>query len=362
MNKLLNTSVEPIISYAQNKEDIILASFFKDVKNGFYVDIGAAHPDYLSVTKYFYIKGWSGINVEPNQRLYDLILKSRPRDSNYKFAVSDSKKKTAVFREYLGDGLSTLSSEVKKDYSEDGESSVGYYNDYEVPVVTLESLLKKDNPKTIHFMKVDVEGFEYEVLKSNDWSKFRPRIMCIETNHSDNKWAKMIEKQHYTRIYHDGLNDYYADDQYYDLLPKIDYNFIFNPRVISPSWAQMIERQQRTLRDKASELKQLYRIIESSPTLEGENIKFVGVVRIIFKKIDAVIVGKLIPKRETNMSDITKGVVFSETSSYDKEIWSTIVRNHESFSHNFLRRALFKLYKGFRKAMKIATHTVRNKK
>jgi peptide methionine sulfoxide reductase MsrB len=62
-----------IISYAQNREDVIIDAFFPDLKKGFYVDIGAADPNYDSVTKFFYEKGWSGINIEPNPQLFKLL-------------------------------------------------------------------------------------------------------------------------------------------------------------------------------------------------------------------------------------------------------------------------------------------------
>jgi hypothetical protein len=64
---LYDTYVKSIFtnSYAQFREDTILDRFFKK-STGFYIDIGANHPDRFSNTKKFYKKGWSGINIEPN--------------------------------------------------------------------------------------------------------------------------------------------------------------------------------------------------------------------------------------------------------------------------------------------------------
>jgi len=62
-----------LISYAQNFEDVMLARVFHGRKNGFYVDVGAADPINLSVTKWFYDLGWSGINVEPNRKLFERL-------------------------------------------------------------------------------------------------------------------------------------------------------------------------------------------------------------------------------------------------------------------------------------------------
>ncbi len=68
------------ISYAQNREDIIIDAFFKGKSSGFYVDVGANHPVVDSVTKLFYQKGWNGINIEPNPRMASLLIADRPRD------------------------------------------------------------------------------------------------------------------------------------------------------------------------------------------------------------------------------------------------------------------------------------------
>ena len=66
-----------MISFAQNFEDVILARVFQGRSAGFYVDIGAGDPVTLSVTKWFYDQGWSGINVEPNKTLFDRLSKAR---------------------------------------------------------------------------------------------------------------------------------------------------------------------------------------------------------------------------------------------------------------------------------------------
>src|SRR3954464_403823 len=94
------------ISYAQNKEDVILQALLKGAKKGFYVDVGANHPVHESVTKLFYEKGWSGVNIEPANELHLLLSADRPRDINLKVGVSN-REDELVFREYKrGDGLS----------------------------------------------------------------------------------------------------------------------------------------------------------------------------------------------------------------------------------------------------------------
>lgn len=201
-----------IISYAQNREDIILSAFFSDVEEGFYVDIGAFDPIEDSVTKYFYDRGWSGINVEPNKKLFTRLQKERPRDINLNLGISN-RKGTLEYREYIdGKGLSTFSDDVKKSYETNKTGQpVKNYKDITIEVTTLKNIFKEHNVKKIHFLKVDVEGYEYEVLESNDWSKYRPEVICIESNHIFKDWPAFLKENDYKKVFNDGLNDYYVD-------------------------------------------------------------------------------------------------------------------------------------------------------
>ena len=75
--------------YAQNKEDLLIKSFFPDVKKGFYIDVGANDPVVDSVTKLFYDEGWSGINIEPIKKHIIDLDRLRPRDINLNLGLSD---------------------------------------------------------------------------------------------------------------------------------------------------------------------------------------------------------------------------------------------------------------------------------
>ena len=76
-------------SFAQEGEDMILKRIFEGVRSGFYIDIGAFHPSKFSNTYYFYLRGWSGINIDPQPGVKSLFDKMRPRDINLELAISD---------------------------------------------------------------------------------------------------------------------------------------------------------------------------------------------------------------------------------------------------------------------------------
>ena len=79
------------ISYSQHLEDLVLYSIFYDVKNGFYIDVGAHDPNIISVTKAFYLLGWYGINIEPLPEKYKALKNSRKRDINLNLGIGEKK-------------------------------------------------------------------------------------------------------------------------------------------------------------------------------------------------------------------------------------------------------------------------------
>lgn len=198
------------LSYAQNREDLIIHEFFKNLNDGFYVDVGANSPIHDSVTKIFYDKGWSGINIEPIHSHHKSLLHARPRDTNLNIGIS-SDERTLKLREYEGDGLSTFSREMMKQYEAHKTQFTESYTDYNVKTRSLSSIFEELKPPQINFMKIDVEGFEYEVIMSNDWLKFRPMLLCIEANHVENDWKTFLKKNNYTQVFSDGINEYYVD-------------------------------------------------------------------------------------------------------------------------------------------------------
>jgi len=209
------------VYYGQNREDLILKSLFPNLKNGFYVDVGAQDPKIFSVTKIFYDMGWSGINIEPQAKFHKLLIDKRPRDINLKLLIGKSKGKS-IFREYLdASGLSTASGSMKRNYESETEARLTEvtkrYIDYEVETRSLADIFEEyAGNRTISFLKIDVEGFEKEVIEGNDWNAYRPKVLCVEFNHTQNNLSKLIENNKYKEFLFDGLNKYYIDEAFYD--------------------------------------------------------------------------------------------------------------------------------------------------
>lgn len=211
------------ITYAQNHEDLILAGFLKSVKNGFYVDVGANDPDVYSVTKRFYMSGWHGINIEPSSRFFNRLELKRTRDVNLMVGVGSSNKDES-FREYLqADGWSTFSDVMKQSYEQTGHAHTLEYTDTIASIRTLKSIFEEFAVDHIDFLKIDIEGYEYDAIVGNDWNKYRPTLLCIEANHIDKDWRPKLLEYNYVLAFFDGLNEYYVAKESESLVKDFSY-------------------------------------------------------------------------------------------------------------------------------------------
>src|SRR6516162_11774296 len=166
---------EGIISYAQTREDVLLWRALHSIKRGFYIDVGAHDPTALSVTRAFYDRGWHGINVEPNPSYAAKLRKERPRDVTLEVALGHSPG-MATFYEFGDTGLSTMVKEIA-----DGHIAAGFKaTELRVPVMTLAAVTDDLDDQQVHFLKIDVEGYERQVLRGANFGKVRPWIILIE--------------------------------------------------------------------------------------------------------------------------------------------------------------------------------------
>ncbi len=208
-----------MISYAQNHEDVILQRLFKNRRSGFYIDIGAWDPTVDSTTKHFYDQGWHGINVEPSPTYFAKLASTRPRDVNLNVAIGRSPGRRRFF-EFPGTPLSTFKHEVTRAY----EKLRHVRNEIEVDVTTLADLCKEHAPDQIDFLKIDVEGWELDVIAGGDWQAFRPRVIVAEALAPYSRletwrsWDPILVDSGYHFGYFDGLNRFYVRDEDKDLL------------------------------------------------------------------------------------------------------------------------------------------------
>ncbi len=169
--------------YSQCGEDIILKNLFSKQSEGFYVDVGAYHPMHYSNTYLLYKKGWRGINIDPNPSGIRLFNWHRRKDVNLNFGISEE---TATKPYFIFNHQSCNTFSLKQRDLMMKKSFIKLIGGKEIQCVPLQVLL--DNyafGKKIDVLNIDVEGMNMQVLKSIDWEKTYPNVICIEDDDFD---------------------------------------------------------------------------------------------------------------------------------------------------------------------------------
>jgi FkbM family methyltransferase len=234
-------AVDPMISYAQNAEDVVLRRAFTDVEFGFYVDVGASSPIDDNVTLHFYERGWRGVNVEPDLRDFEELVAARARDVNLNAAVGSSTGPLR-FRAGHARGHGTV--------SEEGDG-------VEIEQLSLEEIFDRFVPESgVEFLKVDVEGWEGQVLASAGWERTRPKVVVVEAIDPDGKpsheaWESRLIEVGYRFALFDGLNRFYCrGEDEGRLLPRLG-----SPANVRDLWrnAREVRIQERLQAETARE-------------------------------------------------------------------------------------------------------------
>lgn len=163
-------------------EDMIAANFI-DKEIGFYVDIGAYHPKRFSNTFYFYKKGWRGINVDGAAEAIRLLKKHRKKDISIQ-ALMGKDAEPVTFYEFAQRELNTTVKESLPDIKKYHDQTP--VNRRTVNCLSLETLLDQYLPEntTIDLLNIDAEGADETILRSNNWEKYKPKLIIVEKHAS----------------------------------------------------------------------------------------------------------------------------------------------------------------------------------
>ncbi|MDD2809711.1 FkbM family methyltransferase [Rhodoferax sp.] len=230
------------ISYSQNREDVMLWRALKHVTPGFYVDVGANDPSDDSVTRAFYERGWCGINIEPLARHIQSLQLDRPRDVNLCLAVGAEDGEVDIYDTSVR-GWATANATVAQTHQANGVKVLCS----RVPMRRLSGIFAEfAATKPVHFLKIDVEGFEAAVLQGMDFALWRPWLVMVEATVPnsqvlDDHWEPMLTRAAYDCVYFDGLNKFYLAHEH----PELKAAFAVPPNVFDDFVMAAQVRQQQ---------------------------------------------------------------------------------------------------------------------
>lgn len=237
-----------IVSYAQNFEDVMLWRALGHIKKGFYIDVGAQNPIVDSVSKAFYEHGWRGIHVEPTPAYVDALRKDRPDETVISAAVSD-RVGNMTFYEIPGTGISTGEASIAQQHQTRGFQ----VHEINVPSITLADIFASAGGSEIHWLKIDVEGMETQVLNSWGDSTARPWIVVVESTlpltqiETRQHWENQLLMRGYKHVYFDGLNRFYLNASHIELTaafasgPNVFDGFVLSGLSTSPFTQNLYE-------------------------------------------------------------------------------------------------------------------------
>lgn len=209
------------IAYGQNSEDVVLRRALADVDRGFYVEVGANDPTEMSISRAFYDAGWRGIAIEPVRDLAERFRRERPRDQVVQAAATATDVDAVTLHVFEGTGLSTLVDNISEAHRTSGFEETPA----QVPGRTLDGIFAEaDTPEDIHFMVVDTEGTEADVLAGLDLTRWRPWILVVEATRprtsipSHEVWEPALLEAGYEFCLFDGLSRFYVAAEHADRL------------------------------------------------------------------------------------------------------------------------------------------------
>lgn len=182
-------------SYSQCGEDLIIEFIFETLKiaKPLYLDIGAHHPIILNNTYLFYKKGSQGVCIEPDPTLYLDLRKKRRRDLCLNIGVGVLQSTKADFYIMTCKTLNTFVKEEAERYQSYGKQKIEKV--VQIPLVHINDVLQNNFQRCPNLISIDVEGMELVILKSFDFSKYRPEVFCIETLvYTEDKSEKKIDE------------------------------------------------------------------------------------------------------------------------------------------------------------------------
>ena len=192
-------------------EDLEIIKILKNIQNGFYVDAGGYHPLDRNNTYLLYKKNWRGINIDLSEFSIDLFNFARPEDININVAVENKDDKVTFFYQKKLSQLTTIKKNIAN------QRMQGEIKEKEIKSEKLTTIINNTKYKNrkIDFLNIDLEGADFEALKSLDFDIYRPKLVCVEIydeNIESSNINIFLKNLNYTRQWSATFSHLYTDN------------------------------------------------------------------------------------------------------------------------------------------------------
>ena len=208
-------------SYGQFGEDLVIEGILQThnrLKNGNYVDVGAFHPLKYSNTAMLHLQyGWSGLNIDANRSAIDEFQVSRPLDINL-IALVGSESQQCEYVLFDHPGVNSADQKMIN-IQTNGSSpfkEIAREIRYSQPLSELLDI-HFGSSRPVDFLSVDAEGMDLEVLTSNNWGRYRPFLIAVETHGlnldtlKNNEIYSYLSDLGYTMVSHVFVTSFFMD-------------------------------------------------------------------------------------------------------------------------------------------------------
>ena len=209
------------LSFSQCGEDLIVAHLMEalQIPKPTYLDIGAHHPSRLNNTYLYYLKGSKGVCVEPDPDLFAKLKAKRKRDICLNIGIGFEQRENADFYVMSSNSLSTFSKEEAQRYEDYGQQRV--LRVVKTPLESINAVIKQYFKTAPHFISLDTEGLDFQILKSFDFTQYRPPVFCVETltytedktEHKVTDIADYMHQQSYLPMADTYINTIFVDSE-----------------------------------------------------------------------------------------------------------------------------------------------------
>jgi len=213
-------------SYAQQGEDLMMENLLEMLavkKPIVYMDIGAFDPIYDNNTYLFYKAGGHGILVEPNPAKIGKLERVRPRDKTLNIGIGPAAERTMADYYLIGgpmDGeLNTFSKAEADEIQGRGGGAFFIEKVIQIPLENINTVMQRELGGAPNLLSIDTEGLDLDILKSMDFDRFRPDVICAETLHIGTdviniEIVKLLESKHYSVRGATWINTIFVDDRH----------------------------------------------------------------------------------------------------------------------------------------------------